>query len=559
MWLLIVYLLIIAVPTFAFAHADVVKSAPAEKEILNTVPSVVSVEFGEVIEPSSFTSLMVTDELGNRVDLENTSIDPENPKLLTVGLKKNVPNGIYSIQWKVMSEDGHPIQGVIPFGIKITEKEAGALQAKTTSYTPTADVVINRGLLYTGLSLYTGVLLFHLVIYKKRHEQSLQAQSRSRTIIQFALVSIIISVLLSLPIQAIITADATWLEAFRPSVLRETLELPNFRRLWTIQLIFTALLAITTYFSLKREKWSSLKVWAIPICILLGLMVVKSLYSHAASSQYKEVAIVSNFLHLLAASLWVGGIAAIFFILSAYHKEKRHDDQGWTLYWEAIRRFTPWALVSGATLLFTGLFNSTLLVSTLHSLSHTDYGIALLVKISLFVMISLFGIFHLVKSLLRQGKQLKVTVGVEFSIGIVIMIVAALLTNLQPPLLAGAEPFRETKQLDNGYKVTLSISPNAVGVNTLDIHVKDQNGKPAADVKQIIVTVSGVGMNMEKPPFSVPAVSPGDFEAVGRYFMMAGEWNIHVSGLTASSKSFDIDFLTTVGNRQVQGDRENRK
>lgn len=559
MWLLIVSLFIITVPTFAFAHADVVKSKPAEKEVLNTVPSVVSVEFGEAIELSNFTSLIVTDEQGNRVDLENTSIGPENPKLLTVGLRENIPNGIYSIQWKVMSEDGHPIQGIIPFGIQITEEEAVELQAKTTSYTPTADVVINRGLLYMGLSLYTGVLLFHLAIDKGRREQSLKAQSRSRTIIQFALASIIISVLLTLPIQAIITADATWPEVFRSSILRETLELPNFGRLWIIQLVFIALLAITTYLSLKREKLSSLKVWAIPICILLGLMVVKSLNSHAASSQYKEIAIVSNFLHLLAASLWVGGIAAIVFILSAYHKEKRDHDQGWVVYWEAIRRFTPWALVSGAILLFTGLFNSTLLVSTLHSLSHTDYGITVLVKVSLFIIMSLFGIFHLVKSLLRQRKQLKVTVGVEFSIGIVILIVAALLTNLQPPLLAEAEPLRATKQLDSGYEVTLSISPNAVGVNTLDIHVKDQNGKPATDVEQIIVTVSGVGMNMEKPPFSVPAVSPGDFEAVGRYFTMAGEWNIHVRGVTTSSKSFNIEFLTTVGNRQVQDDRENRK
>lgn len=554
-----VFLFIITVPTFTFAHANVVKSTPAEKEVLNTVPSVVSVEFGEAIEPSNITSLIVTDEQGNRVDLENTSIDPENPKLLTVGVKKDIPNGIYSIQWKVLSEDGHPIQGVIPFGIKITEKEASELQAKTTSYTPTADVVINRGLLYVGLSLYTGVLLFHLVIYKEGREQSLKAQSRSRTIIQFALGSIIISVLLSLPIQTIITAGTTWLEALRPSVLRETLELPNFGRLWMIQLIFTALLAITTYWSLKREKLSSLKVWTIPICILLGLMVVKSLNSHAASLQYKEIAIVSNFLHLLAASLWVGGLAAIFFILSAYHKEKGNDDQGWALYWVAIRRFTPWALVSGATLLFTGLFNSTLLVSTLHSLSHTDYGITLLVKISLFIMISLFGIFHLVKSLLRQKKQLKVTVGVEFSIGIVILIVAALLTNLQPPLLAGAEPLSATKQLDNGYEITLSVSPNAVGVNTLDIHVKDPNGQPAADVEQIMVTVSAVGMNMEKPPFNVPAVSSGDFQAVGRYFTMAGEWNIHVSGFTTSSKSFNIDFLTTVGNREVHGNSGNRK
>ncbi|HDR6289200.1 TPA: copper resistance protein CopC [Bacillus cereus] len=559
MWLLTVYVLIISVPTVAFAHADIVKSTPAEKEILNTAPSIVSVEFGEAIEPSNFTSLMVIDEKGNRVDLKNTSIDPKNAKLLTIGLKKNIPNGIYSIHWKVISEDGHPVQGVIPFGIKITGEEASKLQAKTTNYTPTADVVINRGLLYIGISLYIGVLFFHLVLYKTGSEQSLKAQSRSRTTIRFALASIIISVLLSLPIQAIITTSVTWLEAFRPSILQETLNLPNFGRLWIIQLIFTALLAITTYLSLKREKLSSLKVWTIPICILLGLMVVKSLNSHAASSQYKEIAIVINFLHLLAASLWVGGVAAIFFLLSAYHKEKRDHDQDWTLYWETIRRFTPWALGSGAILLLTGLLNSTFLVSTLHSLSHTGYGITLLVKVSLFIMIVLFGIFHLLKSLMRQRKQLKVTLGVEFSIGIVILIVAALLTNLQPPLLAATEPFSETKQLDNGYEITLSVSPNTVGVNTLDIHVKDQNGQPVTDVEQILVSVSGVGMTMAKPPINIHSVSPGEFEAIDKFFTMAGEWNIHVRGSTISSKNFDVNFITTVGNQQVHGDRENKR
>lgn len=107
MWLLIVYLLIITVPTFAFAHADVVKSTPAEKEILNTVPAVVSVEFGEAIEPSSFTSLMITDEQGNRVDLENTSIDLENPKLPTVGLPRFSSSCLPTIKRKgTMIKDG---------------------------------------------------------------------------------------------------------------------------------------------------------------------------------------------------------------------------------------------------------------------------------------------------------------------------------------------------------------------------------------------------------------------------------------------------------------------
>ncbi|WP_368941803.1 copper resistance protein CopC, partial [Bacillus cereus] len=120
-WLLLVCVLIILIPQSASAHAYVVKSNPTENETLKKAPSVVKIEFDEDIQISSFNTLYVRDTSGKRVDLKDAHIDKKNKKLLEAGLKENLKNGLYSIQWKAISADGHPIQGVIPFRIGLAE------------------------------------------------------------------------------------------------------------------------------------------------------------------------------------------------------------------------------------------------------------------------------------------------------------------------------------------------------------------------------------------------------------------------------------------------------
>ncbi|MED3157028.1 copper resistance protein CopC, partial [Bacillus thuringiensis] len=110
-WLLLACVLIILIPKSTSAHAYVVKSNPVENETLKKAPSVVKIEFDEDIQVSSFNTLYVRDTSGKRVDLKDAHIDKKNKKLLEAGLKENLKNGLYSIQWKVISADGHPIQG----------------------------------------------------------------------------------------------------------------------------------------------------------------------------------------------------------------------------------------------------------------------------------------------------------------------------------------------------------------------------------------------------------------------------------------------------------------
>jgi len=549
LWIVAFFLYSMLSPILTSAHAYIAKSTPMENEILMKVPPIVSIEFNETIQSSSFNSLIVVDASGKRVDLKNTHINKENPRVMEARIKQNIPDGIYSIQWKVISADGHPIQGVIPFSIGTTSKDARALQARTEGYIPKVDMLIERGLLYTSFSLYIGILFFHLVI-QKSDDQAWRIQSRSQTILRISLLGMLISVLFNLPLQTTINADISWSEAFNPSLLKETLKLPDFGYMWVIQIILVILLAAATYVALKRGSLSSFHAWGIPCIFIVGLLVTKAFTGHAVGSKYKEITVSMDFLHLLAASLWTGGLASIIFLLPAWNDSRENEKRDWSRYWEAIHRFTPWATTAVLVIFFTGIINSTLFVPTIHSLFYTSYGQVLLAKTILFVGMGVLGIIHLVKNKIRRSKGLGMTARVEWSMGIIVMVLAALLTNLPTPPLPATGPFHETKLLDNGDQLTLNVSPNTVGMNTFTIDLKDKNGQSVTDIEQLTLTTSSLDMEMGKETFRVPVVSPGTFQTEGMYLNMTGRWIIQVHGLTTSLDSFDIDFHLTVGNRQ---------
>ncbi|XLP23902.1 copper resistance CopC/CopD family protein [Bacillus toyonensis] len=538
-WLFIACVLIILIPKSASAHAYVVKSNPAENETLKKAPTVVKIEFDEDIQVSHFNTLFVRDTSGKRVDLKDAHIDKRNKKLLEAGVKENLKDGLYSIQWKAISADGHPIQGVIPFQIGLAEAGADDVQVEEMGYVPQIDMIMERGVLYTSFSLFLGVLFFNLIIYKGN---AIEVHSRSKRIIWISLIGIFISLLCNLPLQAKINADVSWLEAFDPLLLKETLQLSVFGYVWITQMALISLLIIVTYFAVKREKLSSFKVWSIPILLFIGLLVMKAFNSHAFGLKFKDIAVVMDFLHLFAASLWVGGLSSIILLL-------RKEDDKWTKYWDAIKRFSPWATGAVIVIVLTGLFNSTFFIPTIHSLFDTKYGLALLAKILLFVFMGILGIIHYVKGKMRAQQGLGATLKVELIIGIIAFIIVAFMTNVQTPPMPPTGPFTESKQLDNGYELTLHVSPNKVGQNTFHITLKDENGQPVTNMEQIVLTTQSLDMNMGKGSFKVSAISPGEYEAEGMYINMTGNWNIQVHGLTKSLDSFDTDYKFIVGGR----------
>jgi hypothetical protein len=102
----------------AFAHAELETSNPEANSVVGAAPQVVSLTFGEklmVMEgDKEANQIQVTDGAGTRVDNGDYQVTGE---VLTVSLKPDQADGTYKVTYRVVSEDGHPIEGVYEFEV----------------------------------------------------------------------------------------------------------------------------------------------------------------------------------------------------------------------------------------------------------------------------------------------------------------------------------------------------------------------------------------------------------------------------------------------------------
>ena len=95
------------------AHAFLDHASPAVGSSVPTAPAVVTLWFPQDLE-SAFSSVTVTNEAGQRVDLGNAQIPQRSPAELQIGLKP-LPRGTYLVSWHVVSVDTHPTDGTFTF------------------------------------------------------------------------------------------------------------------------------------------------------------------------------------------------------------------------------------------------------------------------------------------------------------------------------------------------------------------------------------------------------------------------------------------------------------
>lgn len=107
----------------AFAHAELESSDPAENASLATAPSSASLTFSEAVAPNLAT-IAVTGPGGTHY--ESGPATGSGPTL-RVPVRPLGPAGGYTITYRVTSDDGHPITGVVAF--TLTKPGPGAAAA----------------------------------------------------------------------------------------------------------------------------------------------------------------------------------------------------------------------------------------------------------------------------------------------------------------------------------------------------------------------------------------------------------------------------------------------
>ena len=111
----------------AHAHAELNSSNPEANSVIGAAPEFVSLTFGEklmIIEgEAGANQIQVTDSSKARVDNGDFQVTGE---VLTVSLKPELADDTYMVTYRVVSEDGHPIEGVLEFEVSAAARSGEA-------------------------------------------------------------------------------------------------------------------------------------------------------------------------------------------------------------------------------------------------------------------------------------------------------------------------------------------------------------------------------------------------------------------------------------------------
>jgi copper resistance protein C len=123
------FLLALAIVAFApaapaFAHTELQKATPADKSILTTAPGQLQLTFSDTL--SSLVTVVVTDGTRQKVATAKPAVDGPTA---TVRFTAPPANGTYTVAYRVVSNDGHTVQGTYAFRVAVP----GATAAPTTT------------------------------------------------------------------------------------------------------------------------------------------------------------------------------------------------------------------------------------------------------------------------------------------------------------------------------------------------------------------------------------------------------------------------------------------
>jgi len=503
-----------AFATPAAAHANYVKSNPAADARLVKAPTEIRISFSEPPDPKS-SEIQVLDEHGARWDVGATTASGE-PNGLRVGLKP-IGDGGYTVAWQTVSSvDGHETKG--SFAFVIGNGPLPALPDVPNASPPPAPLeVAGRALSYAGIALGIGAALFGIMVHAPADATE---ERRERQL--FALAA------------GLIVVGSAALIVSQGGQIPPRLELMLGIRLLAGLAIGVALMPAALSALLRRRT-------ALVAGIVAALTA--TLVSHAtALGDYKTMAY--DFVHVLAISAWSGGVVAF---LWTHLRSTRAD--GSTLA-RTTWRFSVLALTSVGLLVTAGVLQALDRLVLIQDLWETPYGLALLAKGLLLVIVLAIAAFNL----LRYGphgdrRALVRGTALETALLAAVFVAAGILTALAPPAQSSGAAFDQTQHV-GAYRIELVVPTSIPGRNRFVLRVH-QGLDPVTNVEKVALRFTMVEHDMGESELIADQRAPGEYVAIGSPTAMYGTWKVQT--IVRIPGKDDVDALFTVPISQEAG------
>jgi len=559
----------VAAPS-ASAHALLQDSTPGRGATLKRAPDQVVLRFNEPVEVA-FGAVRVFDAKGRQVEQGDPFHPSGDGRAVAVRVRKDLPRGGYTATYRVVSADSHPVSGGFVFSVG-----SGAAPAATVDQLlagqdagPATRIAFAavRALEYAAIAVGIGALALLLLVWlpglraavhvadgdgvEDWRAASAAFARRLRVVLLVAAAVGAVAGVAALGLQAATAEGASlWSALGEIDAVLQT----RFGTVWGIGVLAWALVLVLT--AVRPAAMPAMRpatvgaagaalpsggAWIAALAVpLLAPAFLPGLGGHAGVQAPVAVLLPANVVHVLAASVWIGGLTALVVALPA--ATRRLVPEGRTRLLAAVMpRFSTVALAAVVALLAGGILQSVLMLTAVDDLVDTAFGRAILIKVGLVVLLIGAGALHRRRILPaieraaaagtspgRPGALLRRVLRTEVALGFAAFAVTGALAGYAPADARPTGPFSASATLGPA-RAELTVEPARPGPNEIHLYLFNRrDGRQYDAPKEVRLEAALPERTIE--PLKIPAAKagPGHYVISGAALSPPGDWHLEL-------------------------------
>jgi copper transport protein len=486
-----------------------VNSSPQDGLILQSSPKEIELWFNQPVIVHQGTIMLFNDQR-EKVKVGISKADPDNPRHVIVESLSNLAPGTYMMNWFVTSvKDNKMYVGTYYFAVdKITVLAPVQGIPTNTVLSVVEGVDFPQWLSYIGVLILFGVSWFTRVISP---QTGLSTRWINVSRLLFGLSILGLTGQIGFTWSNI--PNATWIDIIL------------FRIGW-VPLVQIGLLSLA--FWLQKGK-ASLVIYGITIMLF-------SLTGHSFSYG-GPIFIIINTIHLLAVSIWMGGLTALMFNTPTegiFNELKRPG-----------KLYSKWALWAVVVIIATGFAMTIDFTSSWLGVFYSVWGKYIWIKVALLALVVILGFIQM-KSLNDMNEHRTTPffhrVKVELIIGSLILFAAAVLVDLSP--LAADKGITPEKAIVQGIEARLEMDPIVVGRNVVTVDFASNQ-----HFKEVIMNFS-MPPNLDGIESRAFDLGSGQYQVQGDQFTYPGTWYVNVIAARENGEEVVFPFEVLIPEEQ---------
>ena len=483
--------------TMASAHAVLDNSVPTSGATLEDTPLQIVLDFDESVE-SSLGYIKLFSSSGKRVQLPAVKADASDASIVRV-VPPTLAQDSYVAVYRVISADGHPVEGAITFRVgagavsNLASVIETALQDSETSNAVKVAMALMRFISYIAISIVLAGIFFLLGSDAPR-------KGLNRAVVLAGSVLGLSGALLYL-LHGMNASGGTWGQIANVSVVKDVFATQVGESLFARIVVSFLLVSVVA-------RWGKL----VAVFAFATLPFTYAFAGHAAVDSPAALTIALLALHVAAVGVWCGGLILLMFV-----KDIRTTP--------IVEWFSQRAAILIAVVVATGVVQALLLMDGIGNLTKTSYGKALLAKVCV------VGIMLICAAIVRRRfyesgvSRLRAVLCAEVVVGLVVLSITSGMVAASPRPTVSNAPF-STALVQGDVIANITISPPRVGESEMHVIVSPPNGSldPVLAIKARFSLVSG-----SVPPIQAELNAVGPNHFVGYIqFVYPGEWKVDV-------------------------------